>query len=123
MAGSYCYYPVSTPPPAMRGYGWLAETLGVLAQVGATVYGIDAQKRMATEARHAQERALAAAAQQQAEAQQYAQQQAVIAMSSATTAQSGGPGVAAQLGAVPTWVWGAGAAGVAAVVLWKVVRR
>ena len=120
MAGSYCYYPVSTPPPAMRGYGWLAETLGVLAQVGATVYGIDAQKRMATEARHAQERAIAAAAQQQAEAQQYAQQQAVVAMSNATTAQSGG-GVAAQLSAIPTWGWGVGAAAVVGLIF--LVRR
>jgi hypothetical protein len=122
MAGSYCYYPVSAPPPAMSGYGWV-EIVGVLAQVGATIYGIDAQKRIAAQAQHAQERAIAAAAEQQAAAQQYAQQQAVVAMQNATAggAPAGG-GVAAQLGAVPTWVWGVGALG-AAVIAWKVARR
>lgn len=121
MAGSYCYYPVSAPP-AMSGFGWawLAPLVGTLAQVGATVYSIDAARDAAKQAQHAQERALAAAAQQQAAAQQYAQQQATVAMSNATAGQTGS-GVAAQLSAIPTWGWGVGA--VAAVGLIFLVRR
>lgn len=133
MAGSYLYYPMYLPSSPAIGYGsYGSVTAAITSLVGAgltaatAIYQIDTQRRLATSAQHAEERAAAAAAAQaaaQAEAQAAAQQAAVQVAQANAQAASASPAAGGAPGGIPTWGWVAGGVAILGIGVLALRRR